>query len=359
MSDPSAALLEAVSSIRRRLSVGTRPRSRARPPPSVTTERSPSVSRSPSSATFPPVSSSSQPALSSSRTAPSPTSLSPSPGAAPSQPPTASLASVLVYTVGTKFRGLNKKEVYAPSHMCSLSERTATKVLKQSWADLVKHNRGHLTRLYPGVKRLGSSNLEPVRYWAAGCQLVAINWQSCGASSSGRPALWTASLCWSSLIYLLQISATPSTRPCLLGTAGRATSSSLRRSGSSPRTTWSACDTRSRLGWVPFALEIFASRLKREAETSPSLNRSSRPSSSPRQGLLPSSRTTSPIPSSRSRCISPSCLPSRPLPPQSRPPPSPSLPRPLARTPPPPSPRPLLHPPPPPPLHPRRPRSGP
>lgn len=92
------------------------------------------------------------------------------------------LAKLLVYTIGVKYRGFNKKEVYPASNMISLSERTANKVLKQGLGDVIKHNRSHLMRLYPNVTRLTSSNYEPTRYWASGAQLVSINWQSTGAS---------------------------------------------------------------------------------------------------------------------------------------------------------------------------------
>ncbi|KAL5514659.1 hypothetical protein ACEPAG_1975 [Sanghuangporus baumii] len=88
------------------------------------------------------------------------------------------LVALLVYTVGVKCRGFNKKETYAPEHLFSLSERTANKVLKQSMLDLIKHNKTHLVRIYPNGTRLSSSNFEPHRYWAAGAQLVAINWQT-------------------------------------------------------------------------------------------------------------------------------------------------------------------------------------
>ncbi|KAI0366571.1 PLC-like phosphodiesterase [Pilatotrama ljubarskyi] len=88
------------------------------------------------------------------------------------------LVSLLVYTVGVKCRGLNKKEQYAPEHIFSLSENTANKLLKQGMMDLIKHNRTHLVRTYPKGTRIGSTNYEPHRYWSAGCQLVAINWQT-------------------------------------------------------------------------------------------------------------------------------------------------------------------------------------
>ncbi|THH08231.1 hypothetical protein EW145_g2843 [Phellinidium pouzarii] len=88
------------------------------------------------------------------------------------------LAALLVYTVGVKCRGFNKKETYAPEHLFSLSERTANKVVKQSMLDLIKHNRTHIVRIYPNGTRLNSSNFEPHKYWSAGAQLVAINWQT-------------------------------------------------------------------------------------------------------------------------------------------------------------------------------------
>ena len=91
------------------------------------------------------------------------------------------VAALLVYTVGVKCRGLNKKEVYAPEHMFSLSENAANRMLKQSMMDLIKHGRTHLVRIYPKGTRIGSTNYEPHRYWSAGAQLVAINWQTFGA----------------------------------------------------------------------------------------------------------------------------------------------------------------------------------
>ena len=90
------------------------------------------------------------------------------------------LVALLVYTVGVKCRGLNKKETYAPEHVFSLSENTANRILKQSMMDLIKHNRTHVVRIYPKGMRIGSTNYEPHRYWSAGCQLVALNWQTFG-----------------------------------------------------------------------------------------------------------------------------------------------------------------------------------
>ncbi|KAF8965764.1 PLC-like phosphodiesterase [Flammula alnicola] len=88
------------------------------------------------------------------------------------------LISLLVYTVGVKCHGINPDIEYAPEHIFSLSENSANRLLKASIRDLVKHNHTHLVRVYPKGTRVNSTNYEPHRYWAAGCQVVAINWQT-------------------------------------------------------------------------------------------------------------------------------------------------------------------------------------
>lgn len=106
------------------------------------------------------------------------------------------LQSLLVYTIGVKFQGINKKITYAPEHMFSLSETTANKLIgnksgggngrdggggdgdRTGMYDLIKHCRTHLVRIYPKGWRVASTNYEPHRYWSAGAQLVAMNWQT-------------------------------------------------------------------------------------------------------------------------------------------------------------------------------------
>ncbi|KAF8189191.1 PLC-like phosphodiesterase [Mycena galopus ATCC 62051] len=101
------------------------------------------------------------------------------------------LLALLVYTVGVKYRGINKKEEYAPQHMFSLSEKTATKILRSGTVlDLIKHNRTHLVRIYPKGTRLNSSNYLPHNYWSAGAQLVAINWQTLDLGSMMNHAMF-------------------------------------------------------------------------------------------------------------------------------------------------------------------------
>lgn len=90
------------------------------------------------------------------------------------------LAALLVYTIGVKSRGINKKESYHPFHLLSLSEKRLGQMIKEAATDLVDHTREHLIRAYPYGMRLTSSNYNPVDAWAMGAQLVAMNYQTAG-----------------------------------------------------------------------------------------------------------------------------------------------------------------------------------
>lgn len=99
---------------------------------------------------------------------------------APKPPMSAALAAVIVYTVGVKARGFNKKETYGTTHVLSFGEGKLSKMLKEDVLkfDLTSHNRGHLTRSYPKGIRVTSTNYLPHHLWAVGVQMVAINWQT-------------------------------------------------------------------------------------------------------------------------------------------------------------------------------------
>ncbi|KAI6040500.1 PLC-like phosphodiesterase [Pisolithus marmoratus] len=90
----------------------------------------------------------------------------------------AALVTLLVYTVGVKYRGA-KEERYHPEHAFSLSETKANKAMKKDVVDLIRHATDHLVRIYPKGLRFGSTNYLQHRYWAAGARLVAFNCQIC------------------------------------------------------------------------------------------------------------------------------------------------------------------------------------
>ncbi|KNE61748.1 hypothetical protein AMAG_06548 [Allomyces macrogynus ATCC 38327] len=62
--------------------------------------------------------------------------------------------------------------------MSSLAESAAVKHVKSDPLGLVASTRRHMARVYPGGRRVGSSNVVPFALWAAGVQMVALNWQT-------------------------------------------------------------------------------------------------------------------------------------------------------------------------------------
>ncbi|WQF89882.1 Putative phosphatidylinositol-specific phospholipase C, X domain, C2 domain superfamily [Colletotrichum destructivum] len=88
------------------------------------------------------------------------------------------LSRLGVHTRGVTFRSLEAREASMPNHVFSLSERAAFAVQRKMPRALFAHNRDFLMRTYPHGMRLDSSNFDPVLFWRAGVQVVALNWQS-------------------------------------------------------------------------------------------------------------------------------------------------------------------------------------
>ncbi|KAI9218596.1 hypothetical protein BC828DRAFT_388147 [Blastocladiella britannica] len=62
--------------------------------------------------------------------------------------------------------------------MSSFSESAFMKYARNAHANMLLHLENRLSRIYPGGLRVGSSNYNPIPYWAAGAQMVALNWQT-------------------------------------------------------------------------------------------------------------------------------------------------------------------------------------
>eukprot|EP00744_Colponema_vietnamica_P005902 GILI01008599.1.p1 GENE.GILI01008599.1~~GILI01008599.1.p1 ORF type:complete len:783 (-),score=176.29 GILI01008599.1:425-2773(-) len=74
-----------------------------------------------------------------------------------------------------------KRQTYQST---SFTETKSTSMMKKlTMEGYVDLNKQILTRVYPSGARVDSSNYNPMTHWEAGCQLVALNWQS----SSGYP----------------------------------------------------------------------------------------------------------------------------------------------------------------------------
>ncbi|XP_032681763.1 1-phosphatidylinositol 4,5-bisphosphate phosphodiesterase classes I and II isoform X3 [Odontomachus brunneus] len=62
--------------------------------------------------------------------------------------------------------------------MSSFDEKQAMTLLKERPLEFVNYNKHQLSRVYPAGTRFDSSNFMPQVFWNAGCQLVALNYQT-------------------------------------------------------------------------------------------------------------------------------------------------------------------------------------
>jgi hypothetical protein len=88
------------------------------------------------------------------------------------------LSRLGIHTRGISFKSLDQPEASMPNHIFSLSEKVAMALQKRMPKALFAHNREFLMRIYPHGMRVDSSNFDPVTFWRAGMQVVALNWQS-------------------------------------------------------------------------------------------------------------------------------------------------------------------------------------
>lgn len=72
----------------------------------------------------------------------------------------------------------NAKKKNRCYEMSSFDERQATALLKEYPIQFVNYNKHQLSRVYPAGTRFDSSNFMPQVFWNAGCQLVALNYQT-------------------------------------------------------------------------------------------------------------------------------------------------------------------------------------
>nr|XP_039330045.1 1-phosphatidylinositol 4,5-bisphosphate phosphodiesterase eta-2 isoform X2 [Saimiri boliviensis boliviensis] len=82
----------------------------------------------------------------------------------------------------TKSVATHDIEVEAASswQVSSFSETKAQQILQQKPAQYLRFNQQQLSRIYPSSYRVDSSNYNPQPFWNAGCQMVALNYQSEG-----------------------------------------------------------------------------------------------------------------------------------------------------------------------------------
>jgi len=89
------------------------------------------------------------------------------------------LSDLVNYIHAVHFHGFDdEKAKYF--HMSSFGESKTVKILKdpKTAQQFVKYNCKQISRIYPGASRQDSSNLKVMEPWSAGCQIVALNYQT-------------------------------------------------------------------------------------------------------------------------------------------------------------------------------------
>ncbi|CAL8346825.1 unnamed protein product [Merluccius merluccius] len=89
------------------------------------------------------------------------------------------LSDMVVYCKSVHFHGFeDAKDNLSFYEMSSFKEGKALKLAEESANHYIQHNVAKLSRVYPAGSRTDSSNYNPVPLWNAGCQIVALNFQT-------------------------------------------------------------------------------------------------------------------------------------------------------------------------------------
>uniref|UniRef100_A0A8C2CWB6 Phosphoinositide phospholipase C n=1 Tax=Cyprinus carpio TaxID=7962 RepID=A0A8C2CWB6_CYPCA len=89
------------------------------------------------------------------------------------------LSDIVIYCKSVHFRGFeDSRDKHSFYEMASFKEGEAVKLAEESANDYIHHNTDKLSRIYPAGLRTDSSNYNPVPLWNAGCQIVALNFQT-------------------------------------------------------------------------------------------------------------------------------------------------------------------------------------
>lgn len=89
------------------------------------------------------------------------------------------LSSMVNYAEPVKFQGFDVADEKNIHHnMSSFAETSALGYLKSQAIEFVNYNKRQMSRIYPKGARVDSSNYMPQIFWNAGCQMVALNFQT-------------------------------------------------------------------------------------------------------------------------------------------------------------------------------------
>ncbi|KAL4263060.1 Phosphoinositide phospholipase C [Pleurotus pulmonarius] len=109
-----------------------------------------------------------------------------------------SLAELGFYARSMKPKeGWLHEEILEPKNvLINISESSISSLVPKSLQHLISHAHRHLRRVYPRGTRIGSSNLDPVKFWRDGSQVVSLNWQNYDRGMQINEAMFVGSPGW-------------------------------------------------------------------------------------------------------------------------------------------------------------------
>lgn len=93
--------------------------------------------------------------------------------------PAVEMSALVVYMQPVRFKSFDEAKRRGKNYeVSSFPENQATSLLKEKPMEFVLMNKRQFTRVYPKATRVDSSNYIPQVFWNAGCQMVALNFQT-------------------------------------------------------------------------------------------------------------------------------------------------------------------------------------
>ena len=92
------------------------------------------------------------------------------------------MSDLVHYIVPVRFVNFNHAQARNRSfEISSFTEDRARDLIRCGAKEFLAYNRRQLSRIYPRGTRFDSSNFDPYLFWPAGCQMVALNYQTLGS----------------------------------------------------------------------------------------------------------------------------------------------------------------------------------
>lgn len=94
-------------------------------------------------------------------------------------------------------KGWLNQDLSEPEHiLINISESNLSGLLPHSLDELIQNARRHLRRVFPKGLRIDSSNMNVVKFWRNGSQVVSLNWQSYDTSMQLNEAMFLGTEGW-------------------------------------------------------------------------------------------------------------------------------------------------------------------